>query len=401
MPIKKKCSTKRRRRFNVKGSPCNKLKKSRCTRKKGCTYVRCQGCRRARGFATAVVLKNSSKLVKAAETAAQKAKRSGENIEDQAIAGAQAASKVAVEIASEEHATVKEIHQTAVAAARVGAEKVVKSTQTDNPEQIISHAVAVVAKAPPPPPPMPPKPKSHVLSILRGKLRAKHQGLPQLGDLASEAVKKAKERQARQALKSKVSFGNTCKTLLPKDPKTCVNYTENGLYPCNWSGGKNARCQKRSNPKSTPVSGIYSEYVVQIPGFETMKPVKTAEPVAPKAAMEDETLSALCKRLGWNKCTIDPNCHRQNGPKTGKRCVAKPGTKGTKRIFHGPVNKNNNQSVPGTKEKMDFGRRKTKKVPDSIKATCKKLKIRLTRTVGGKRVPKALSLLKKQIKAKK
>jgi hypothetical protein len=349
----------------------------------------------------------------AAESAAKRAKFMGKDLTTQAIAGARAASEVGTVIASDKHATSKEIHQTAIAAARVGAEKIVthSSTQTDHPQEIIEQAVAVVAKAPPPPPPPPPPPKQRgFLVIQRAKERAKHQGLSpgvDIANLAKLAVQKAKEREERRKAKAefgrRLRFGSVCTNLLPKDTATCVNYTENGMYPCNWSGGKNSRCQTRKNVVSleTVLKGLYRDFIKKTPGLEQMKEVKVTEPVAPIAVKGDKTLSELCKRLGWNKCTVDPNCHRQNGPKTGKRCVAKPGTKGTKRIFHGPVNKNNNQSVPDTKEKMDFGRRKTKKVPDSIKATCKKLKIRLTRTVGGKRVPKALNLLKKQIKAKK
>ena len=55
----KKCK-KKTRKYNVKGSPCNKLKKTKCKSKKGCTYVRCRGCRRAKGF----VLKFKHKLKK-------------------------------------------------------------------------------------------------------------------------------------------------------------------------------------------------------------------------------------------------------------------------------------------------------------------------------------------------
>jgi hypothetical protein len=117
-----------------------------------------------------------------------------------------------------------------------------------------------------------------------------------------------------------------------------------------------------------------------------------------------------CNRLRKNKCRSKRGCaHTKRGCRRAKGILGGS-------IYEGPMLPSPVSTPEYMKEAAElmFGkkrrapRRKTsrkgrssRKPPSAIRKMCKKLKIKITKKVGGRRVYKSLALLKKQIKLKK
>ena len=94
---RRKKSCRKPRRFNVAGSPCNRLKKRTCKSNRGCSYVRRRGCRRARNWRNIIAQPAvQNQIAQVAAQAVTNAVAAGAPIAQQAImAGAAAADTAA------------------------------------------------------------------------------------------------------------------------------------------------------------------------------------------------------------------------------------------------------------------------------------------------------------------
>ena len=187
-------------------------------------------------------------------------------------------------------------------------------------------------------------------------------------------------------------FGSSvCTGLIPKDTPTCMNYTENDLYPCVWSGGTNNRCQKRpgvSVPRSVASSsGIYSKFINKftqpepsipfVPTQQTWFPKENSGKFVQYESPFSESIFGYNQKLKKiKKCSYV----KRRGCKS-KHLY----TKGTSLAF-------------GKKRRIKT--RSAKCLPARIIKMCRKLKIKVTKKIGKRRVYKSLSVIKKQIAKK-
>jgi hypothetical protein len=296
------------RRYNVPGSPCNRIKKKSCKSKVGCTYVKRRGCRRAKGFAKMVVEgyvpEVNAQVAGAGAAAAAAAAESGASVADQATAAAAAAADAAV-------ANVLSIEGTPAMmreAAEMSAREAAAATGASPAE--VRRAVLAIEAAP--------------------NFRAKYDALPV--DSMERLDFGRRRRRSR--------FGSDCSTLLPKDISTCLNYRDaSGLYPCNWSGGANSRCQTRTGGavpfSKASTSGKYMAYVMATqPGLAGMSPPPPVVPVAPSVpppaysptVYSGPSIRGLytCTGRDITACGSNPNCVWQAGAKP-PRCIRRAG----------------------------------------------------------------------------
>ena len=337
---KKSCYKKRPSRYRKAGAPCGGKKRKDCRSTPGCSYVKKRGCRRngnyAKMIAMGMVPMVSSSIAAAGAAAASAAEASGAPPEAVAAAAAAGAADAAEAEVLSVGGTPAEAASAAVAAAEVAAEA------TGAPPEAVAEAVAsvaAVASAPPPPPP-PPGARRVTGPVAVGGL----------GDMVAAA---ARARAARKGItlfgrrRRSSRFGSVCTDLRPKDIGTCLNYRDsNGMYPCNWSGGANSRCQSRSGgavPYSmASTAGKYMSYVMATtPVLASMTPPPTPVPIAPSlpppppsvvAAATSELsyppmaargLYACVGRTQAN-CGSNPNCQWQAGGNPPK-CVRRKG----------------------------------------------------------------------------
>jgi len=363
------------RRYNVKGSPCNKLKRSTCKTTKGCNYVKRRGCRRARGYANMVaeglVPMVNAQVMDAAKAGVKAAEKTSAPPEAILAAGVAAAADAASTNVLAVGGTPEEAHEAAVQAAEDIAPKIAEQINVE-PKQA-EEIIKTISKAP------------------------FTDGVNGLGDLAAEIAagkalkpincgegmvfRNGKCRSIKRqtsgprpeseldckyrgfkhydSLKRECySFGSGCSTLLPKDINTCLNYNVDGMYPCNWSGGKNNRCQARvggSVPYSiASTSGMYMKYVIALtPDLETIKPPPPVIPVSPIA----ESLSEKCKMMNEADCRNQLNCSWVGG--NVNRCQARKGTIGENLRWSGPIRQNTDLKKQAMEEASElmFGRR--------------------------------------------
>ena len=467
---RRKKSCRRPRKYNVTGSPCNRLKKSECRSKKpGCAYVKKRGCRRGKGFAKIVgagaVPVVNEQVANAGTEAAQAAAAAGAPIADQVMAAAAGAADASAANVESVGGSAEEQHQAAITAAGVAANEAVVQAGASRQQSVeaVTNAVRAVAAAEGEPVP------TNVMSRIQENA-VSSTNLPYMNELRQRIAQRGVVefgRRRRSGLfgrrRRSGLFGNAaCKTL-PRsgdneaDIRTCLNYQVNGMYPCNWSGGANNRCQARPSAVThlyASTNGKYMSYVMAFnPALATMTPPPVPEPVAPSVPVQvRKNLTEICRNLSERDCGYNANCQWIGG----NRCQARRGTEGLNEIYYGPqgqapslefgkkvrrynvsgsqcnrLKKRVCRSNPncaytkrgcrrrsGTVSKglvfegpsLQFGkkRRKTvrrkkssaKKPPAKICKLCKLLKIKTTKKVGGRRVYKKISDLKKQIKRK-
>jgi hypothetical protein len=186
---------------------------------------------------------------------------------------------------------------------------------------------------------------------------------------------------------------------MPQDIPTCLSYKIDGMYPCNWSGGTNARCQKRSGgsvSRSKANQGKYGYYIDNSqmppsPAAESPARIREMFPFlfneyTPPASQNTtySTAGSACKGLNERICKGNPNCTY-----TKLGCVRRKGTVTGGLVFEGP-------SLHFGKKRSS--KRATKKLPAKIRKLCKRLKIKTTKRVGGRRVHKSIKTLMKQIR---
>jgi len=207
-------------------------------------------------------------------------------------------------------------------------------------------------------------------------------------------------------------FGSVCTELRPQDGPTCLSYKIDGMYPCNWSGGTNARCQKRSGGSVTRSQANQGKYGYYIDNSRMPRPSPAAEspariremfpflyneytplpsqniPSPPPMGSSYSTGSA-CKGLNERICRGNPNCtYTING------CVRRRGTVKGGLVFEGP----SLQFGKKSRRKARKSKGVTKKLPAKIRKLCKRLKIKTTKRVGRRRVRKSIKTLMKQIR---
>jgi len=180
-------------------------------------------------------------------------------------------------------------------------------------------------------------------------------------------------------------FGSVCTDLRPQDGPTCLSYNNGGMYPCNWSGGSNSRCQTRSGgpvSRSKAKAGKYGYYIdnSQIP------------PPSPPMGSSYSTGSA-CKGLNERICKGNPNCTY-----TKLGCVRRKGTVTGGMIFEGPIVQFGKKRLSKKSSKKRSVKKASKKLPVKIRKLCKRLKIKTTKRVGRRRVCKPIKTLMKQIR---
>ena len=306
------------KRYNVSGSPCNRIKKKTCKAKHGCNYVKRRGCRRAKGFAKNIIAGAvpivNKQVAEAGMAAAAAAVETGAPVAEQAIAAAAAAGDAAAANVEAAGGTPKQAHEAAVAAAAPAAQQVIEAAgiPPNQAEAIINNAVETI------------------IAVSSGTESM-------AGQVAAMARARA-ERLGRTVGfgRRRSRFGSPCSTLLPKDTNTCMNYNIDGMYPCAWSGGANSRCQARANgpvPYNTASTvGKYISYVMAVtPGLVSMAP---PPPVIPISSMNLRG-KYVCTGKNMSECGSNPNCKWQAGAKP-PRCVRRAGhNKGQQ--YEGPM----------------------------------------------------------------
>jgi len=331
---KKKCYKNRPSRYRKAGAPCGGKKRKDCRSTPGCSYVKRRGCRRngnyAKLIAMGMVPQVNMSVAEAGQAAAAAAEATGAPTEAVAAAAAAGAADAAEAEVLSVGGTPAEAADAAVAAAEVAAEA------TGAPPEAVQAAVQAVAAAPPPPPPPP------------GARRAT--GPIAVGGLAEMVAERARARAQAKGItlfgrRRRMSrFGSVCTDLRPKDTSTCLNYRDsNGMYPCNWSGGANSRCQSRPGgavPYSlASTTGKYMSYVMAItPSLASMTPPPTPTPIAPSLPppLPPRPLSQInyppiptrglydCVGRSIANCGSNPNCQWQSGGNPPK-CVRRKG----------------------------------------------------------------------------
>jgi hypothetical protein len=302
---------------------------------------------------------------------------------------------------------------------------------------------------------------------------------PPLGVGEEETGEEIVYKPRTQQFGRRFRFGSVCTELRPQDPQTCMRYNVNGMYPCNWSGGQNARCQMRSggpvtyNKARAGTHGHYMDYVqATVPALATMvappqpppvtqgfvgffpfdepratpsapplddeedtgeeivyKPRGKAVPSAPPASSwtsnpkaspsffspfsaaappaSSWTSSPSASPSFFNPFSVDSGCKSIKDPRVcngnancswlgGKinACQRKRGTVKDSLVFYGP----NVQFGKRRRRKGCKSKGPTKKLPAKIRKLCKRLKIKTTKRVGGRRVCKSIKTIMKQIK---
>ena len=421
---RRKKSCRRPKKYNVAGSVCNKLKRKTCKSTNGCSYVKRRGCRRSKGFAKLIISgavpEVNNQITAAATAGAAAAADTGAPIADQAIAAAAAAADTAAANVEAVGGTVAQAHNAAIMAGQEAAQEVVMASGA-SPEQVqetVNRVSRIIDSA------------QGMGSLAaqaaagRGRLRATPTRNPAqqrpVNPFAAAAAARAREMGvATEFGRRKSRFGaSVCSTLLPKNISTCLNYRDsNGLFPCNWSGGANARCQLRSgSPVPYAIAstvGKYMTYVIAItPSLAAMVPPPLTE--LPVAATMPTNLRGKydCVGKNINECGSNPNCNWQSGAKP-PRCVRQRGhLEGTQ--YEGPMGKSSGYTPPddefdalmsglysfGKKRKSRKGRSKKNKLSAKIRRLCRKFKIKTTKKVGNRRVYKSIKVLKKQIAKK-
>jgi hypothetical protein len=159
------------------------------------------------------------------------------------------------------------------------------------------------------------------------------------------------------------SVDSGCKSI--KDPRVC-----NGNANCSWLGGKINACQrKRGTVKDKLV--FYGPNAAF--GKKRMYNVK----------------GSPCNRLTKRICKGNANCTY-----TKRGCRRRSGTVKDKLVYYGP----NLQFGKRRRRKGCKSKGPTKKLPAKIRKLCKRLKIKTTKRVGGRRVCKSIKTIMKQIK---
>ena len=434
----------RLKRYNVPGSPCNRLKRTTCRSTKGCTYVKNRGCRRSKGFAKMVaagmVPQVNSQVADFAAKGGKIAYDSGASPVDAAkMAGAAAADMASANVISS-GGSDSDAKSAAIAAAStaVNDSLIEAGASSDDINRAIVDTTSMIAAAPSegifdtvlnelknegtyvPPEYVPPTSSWSNLSM-KEKIAATNNGLENITAFGKKI--------------RRCYFGNECKTF--RDIGSCVNYKNgSGMLPCNWSGGKNSRCQKRPNPVSwdyAAKNGTYQSYIIAMtPSLSSMIPIPVPSPVAPAVEAVTPTSSKMvssgnltrgifaCIGRDQISCGSNPNCNWQSGAAGGLgRCIRQKGhDKGLQ--YEGPIGNTTSfgrrryrtkrlgfgkhKKSSKSHKKTSKGHKKTRKVhkkpPASLLKKCKRYHVKITIKRGGKRVYKKISDLKKQLKKK-
>ena len=406
---RRKCNPKR---YNVKGSPCNKLKRGDCRSKTGCTYVKRRGCRRSKNHAKMMALLNASPSVNAqidavAQKAVEEAKDKGLDTQEQILMGAAAAADAAIANATSvlpkqrwKDAGKFALNMAKQEAVRLAMEKGMEERQAREILDMVGQKLKTV---------------DFQKSINTAKDLIKQNKYPVGGYYRS------------------TGFGSECTQIVPRDASTCMNYRNaNGLYPCTWA--KPNTCKARAGGavpyEVAAKTGMYQSYVIATtPGFQSVKPVSVPAPVAPvsvKNNLEDideaEDVPVIntdgsvkmdnrgnvvyeCASRGEGECGSNPNCRWF--PK-GNRCVRQighlsgvqySGPLGTSGFGRRTRKAKSTRKVKSRKVRKGKSSRKVKP-PKALLRKCKKYHIKTTKKVGGRRVYRPTTVLKKLLRKK-
>ena len=522
---RRKKSCRKLSRFNVAGSPCNRLKKRTCKSNRGCSYVRHRGCRRARNWRNIIAQPAvQNQIAEVAAQAVTNAVAAGAPIAQQAIMAGAAAADTAANNVLANGGTQANAQAAAIEVAQPVVADVILHAggNAQDVAQAGQQVQQLLLEAPPAPPVTEPVlgpadfaalPNQAPARELNDNIRAdaSNRGTTAANEAATNAqasgnnanqillaarnsgvaaiknylqeqgivstqitpflVEWKRDFQVQAAAFGRRSnfrfgnnfrrsrFGSVCSTLIPSDTSTCLNYNVGGMYPCNWSGGRNNRCQMRSGgsiPYSTTGMGKYQSFVIAVvPGLASVAAVSIPPPIPPVTAAEIRGLYD-CTGRTQASCGGNPNCNWQSGANSGRgRCVRQagylggeqyqgpmmPGAFGKRRklrrynVADSPCNKLKKRvcrSSPncsytrrgcrrrsGTKSgamvyqgpSLAFGKRRRKvkstrrksvrKPPASLLKRCRKYHIKTTKKVGKHRVYKSITVLKKLIKMKK
>ena len=517
----------RARRYNVPNSPCNRLKRKDCRAKSPkCSYVKRRGCRRGKGYGWMVIIQLpqvQAQISQQAQAAQAAAVAAGAPPEAQVVAAAAAAADTATENIIAANGTEADARAAAINAARKAAIAASQSLPSIERTRYVRNAVKAIQGGQSKAAPAVPTEAQVIAAAVKAATRvtrnaAADPNRPTYANIKAAAINAARSaavetarpipmnerrRSLRNAMKTvqealdrgesrgapsappldgqedtgeeivyrprpqqfgrRFRFGSVCTELRPQDGPTCMRYNVNGMYPCNWSGGQNSRCQKRSGG---PVSyakaragthGHYMDYAqATVPALATMVPPpqpppvtqglfpfagffpfdeERATPSAPPLDNEEDTGEEIvyrprgrpvpsappldspqssswrsspmsspyfsgggnsatdtgCKSIKDQRvCNGNANCSWLGGKVNA--CQRKRGTVKDSLVFYGP----NVQF--GKKRRRKGCKGRTKKLPAKIRKLCKRLKIKTTKRVGGRRVCKSIKTLMKQIK---
>jgi hypothetical protein len=420
--------TRRRkpRRYNVPGSPCNKLKRAMCKSKNECSYVTRRGCRRK---------------------GVRKTKESG------FFSSPEPEGVITDEMKADAHIAATQVaNDAALASANSGADA----------NQIISSAREAGAETV--------KKYLEERRVPSGDISSFVKEWTEDFNTTASAFGRALRRQRNAGFgRTRFGFGfGECSD--HKDVSACMNHTASGKYPCSWLNKSLNRCQKRKNG---PVShakasseGMYAHYITggggdrgesggAIAAATVMSSLndideseEQSEPVSGSAARGIYT----CVGRDQKTCGGNPNCKWQPKANNGAgRCIRQIGHGGGDQ-YEGPIGegaefgrryrfgntcgamkqpmmgvpsfgrrrmysfgntcgsgpmKQQMMGVPSFGKKKRSSRRKgtrkgksARKPPASLLRRCKKYHIKTTKKSGKRRVYRKISLLKKLLNKK-
>jgi hypothetical protein len=452
---KHKTRSKPKRRYRSKSPLCDRKSKKSCPIGNGCSWTsgdRFFGCHAPFGVGSMIASSSlplvNQQIEQTAENAASMAQAAGATVPQQATIAAAAAADAAAINAQSVGATPDQTNQAVQTAAVQAATAVAEKSGEGNVQKIVAEAVAPIQDA-----------AQMFQSEFKGML-AKRRAMPGNRSAASAVAPErfqdqfnemlAKRRampgnefgRRRKVTRRMYGFGSMCSDTF-KDIDSCLNHNVNGMYPCNWSGGQNSRCQSRSGGpvpyEYASKNGKYASHVrAVVPGLANLPPpppppapiapvavaaaaaqVPGPAPFAPRPMVPPPPpppglLAGLnagapvynparglytCVGRDISTCGSNPNCQWQAGANP-PRCIRRVGhLQGTQ--YQGPMlpsgfgKKRRRNARKGCKSKTS-----NKKLPAKIRKLCKKLKIKTTKKVGKRRVCKSLKVILKQIAKK-
>jgi len=411
---RRKKSCRRPTRYNVAGSPCNRLKMRTCKSNRGCNYVRRRGCRRARNWRNIIAQPAvQNQIAQVAAQAAANAAENGAPIAQQAIMAGAAAADVAAANVLANGGTQANAQAAAIEAAQPVVADIIQQAggNAQDVAQAEQQVQQLLLEAPPQEPVLGPEdfaelpnqaPTREINDNIRADasnrgttaaneaaanaqaagnnanqilLAARNSGVAAIKnylqeqgivstqitpflvewkrDFQVQAAAFGRRRNFRFGNNFRRSrFGSVCSTLFPSNTSTCLNYNVNGMYPCNWSGGRNNRCQMRpggSIPYSATGMGKYQSFVIAVvPGLAGVAAAPIPPPVGGLNGIDEEDVVApvnaadirgIYECIGRNQATCggNPNCNWQSGANSGRgRCVRQVGHLGGEQ-YQGPM----------------------------------------------------------------
>jgi len=186
-------------------------------------------------------------------------------------------------------------------------------------------------------------------------------------------------------------FGSEC-SVLPRTPEGCTRYNSNGTYPCYLTA---TGCRKRIDKQSRQLVYVVGQTRSSVVRQVLQEEVRSREIATQTPSSLDEL--EFGRTSGFGKCRPIYWIGVDGKIKTMKKC-----RNFCKKHRNNPhCNPEYARRIVSDSKGKSYFKNKVKKPSHSIRRMCRKLKIRCTKTLKGRRVYKSTFVLKKEIAKKK